>query len=433
MPKVNRIYGIPNVQIRGDITVLGPDEPRAKERRKTPKETIIRNPKISKTKTNDIESITFEVDDVERSKEAPSNRVPAEQAVRKQFPKKSKVEAWSQTMKSTGKTDLLQYDGNCLIGTIGQCFAEHRSLVLSPDMIWLTILQGFANHINLDPEKYRGKFVNFEGKEKLIVRRDDFLKGCRENTWEEVFPAFTDQIKGYIGDNYDMIMADFSTTTELEKAAYEVTMMDVVQSYFSYEFRTMCGIPEITIEGSKEDWKTLYNKAEKLGEFNLGWWMLHLLPTLEKFVKTVNGEIDNEFWHSLFKESGGSGGPYITGQILNLFPYLEGYDDDNKKTKIKNEYFDWESKNNCFGMYGANYDEFPSGLSNAPFVWKYFPNGMKYDMRFYAGFFGSKQNMETKSLKPVIGWGITEEGSKPMTEEEMGEMVRDAYGNEGDK
>ena len=51
MPKVNRIDGIPNVQIRGDITVLGPDEPRAKERRKTPKETIIRNPKIKRIPT----------------------------------------------------------------------------------------------------------------------------------------------------------------------------------------------------------------------------------------------------------------------------------------------------------------------------------------------------------------------------------------------
>ena len=381
-------------------------------------ETIVKDPKITRATltqaTKEIEFITFEVANVKQATVKPSNRVPAEQALRKQLPPKPKIEAWSQTMNTEGKTDLLQYDGNCLIGTVGQCFAEHRPLVLSPDMIWLTILQGFANHINLDPEKYRGRFVDFEGKEKIIVIRDDFIKGCRENTWEEVFPKFTDKIKEYIGDNYDMIMADFSTTGALERAAYEITMMDLVQSYFSYEFHTLCGIPEITLEGSKNDWEGVYNRAEKLASFDLAWWTDSLLPVLEQYIKASDGEVDGDFWHSIFKESGGSGGPYINGHIVALFPYLEGY----KKKKVKNTCLDWE-KSRVFG--GVNYDNFPSGLSAAPFIWKYFPTNMQYDMRFYAGFFGSKQNMETKALKPVIGWSITEEGSKKMFEKEEGE------------
>ena len=103
------------------------------------RETIVQKPKITRATstqaTKKIKSITFEVANVEHTKEAPSNRVPIEQAIRKQLPPESKIESWSQTMESEGKTDLLQYDGNCLIGTIGQCFAEHRPLTLTPDII----------------------------------------------------------------------------------------------------------------------------------------------------------------------------------------------------------------------------------------------------------------------------------------------------------
>ena len=34
-------------------------------------------------------------------------------------------------------------------------YAEHHPLTLSPDMFWLVIAQGFANHVNDDPEKMR--------------------------------------------------------------------------------------------------------------------------------------------------------------------------------------------------------------------------------------------------------------------------------------
>ncbi len=51
-------------------------------------------------------------------------------------------------------------------------FADHRPLVLSPDMIWLAIVQGVATHVNLNSEKLRGDFVEHEGKAEILVRRD---------------------------------------------------------------------------------------------------------------------------------------------------------------------------------------------------------------------------------------------------------------------
>ena len=44
--------------------------------------------------------------------------------------------------------------------------------VLSPDMIWLLISQGFARHINANRESMRNELVDFSGKLSLIVRED---------------------------------------------------------------------------------------------------------------------------------------------------------------------------------------------------------------------------------------------------------------------
>ena len=94
-------------------------------------------------------------------------------------------------------------------------------------------------------------FVPHQGKVTIQVRRDDFLKGSPENPWAEVWPEFSAEIKKVIGaETHGLIVSDFSTTGPTERAASEVVLMDCVQSYFSYGFVTLCGIPEITLEGT---------------------------------------------------------------------------------------------------------------------------------------------------------------------------------------
>src|SRR5262245_64402850 len=53
-----------------------------------------------------------------------------------------------------------------LIATLHTGFADHRAVCLSPDIIWLTILQGLAQHVNAQAEDLRRHFVQHEGKVK---------------------------------------------------------------------------------------------------------------------------------------------------------------------------------------------------------------------------------------------------------------------------
>lgn len=297
-----------------------------------------------------------------------------------------------------------------LIGALHAAFCTHRPVVLSPDIIWLTLCQGFAHHVNANAETLRSRLVRHSGKLNLTVRREDFVKGSPENPWPGVFAEFSTKIRSHVGDIQDLIVADFSTTGPVERAASEVVLLDTMQAFFSYEVETLCGIPFITLEGTKEDWQKLACRVREFGRFDLGWWVEPLQPVLEQFVAASEGHVDRRFWDSIYKWRGpkGSGSPHVSGWILKVFPYLvnfDGTDELDDEEAIAAPVFrrnPWlsEPSSNC----GPGRDEFPSQPAKAPFVWNYL--GREHDMEFVGGLIGVAQDPATLSLRPEIGWAI---------------------------
>src|SRR5262249_53576681 len=153
----------------------------------------------------------------------------------------------------------------------------------SPDVIWLTLARVFALHVNLNAELLRERFVRHQGKEKLVVTRMDFSPG-RDNPWPEAFDAFSDQIAERVGKIREFVRCDFSTTGAAERAASDLMVMDTFKAYFEYEMRCGCGIPQITLSGTVEDWKSIRRHARLFGEFGLEKWCHALDPVLEQFV-----------------------------------------------------------------------------------------------------------------------------------------------------
>ncbi|MBL7775710.1 MAG: DUF4419 domain-containing protein, partial [Saprospiraceae bacterium] len=51
---------------------------------------------------------------------------------------------------SRDRRPLVPASTNGFLYAVYRAYAEHRPLVLSPDMVWLTILQGFSTHVNLN-------------------------------------------------------------------------------------------------------------------------------------------------------------------------------------------------------------------------------------------------------------------------------------------
>lgn len=307
-----------------------------------------------------------------------------------------------------------------VVAAIHLAFSDHRPLVLSPDMLWLLVLQGFANHVNANAEKLRSKFVQHEGRATIEVRRDDFVKGSPTNPWPEVFDEFSRRIRAHMGAaTHDLLLPNFSTTGAVERAAAEVVLMNAMQSYFSYELHTICGIPQIVLEGATGDWALLAERTHDIGTFGLGWWTETLLPILDEFIAASGGRVNSDFWQSIYKVNGGSGGPYIHGWITAFFPYLKGHRSQelNKNRfltdggePLQELLYPSASKQVQQCWHGVKTPEFPSGLARAPFRWIYFDDS--FDMQFLGGFVGVRQDSETLRLRPEIGWAVRDRSAE---------------------
>ena len=174
-----------------------------------------------------------------------------------------------------------------VVAAVHRAFMDHRPLCLSPDTIWLMIIQGVANHINAHVEELRPRIVSHQGKVTIQVRRDDFVKGSPENPRSEVFHEFSAKIRDHVGPKIDLFLPAFSTTGPVERAAAEVVLLDAMQSYFEYEVRTLCGIPTITLEGTYEDWKALAERVQGFKAIGLGSWLDVLSPILDQFARAA--------------------------------------------------------------------------------------------------------------------------------------------------
>jgi hypothetical protein len=252
--------------------------------------------------------------------------------------------------------------------------------------------------------------VKHQGKLELVADRDEFVKGSPENDWPGVFAEFSEAIRSHIGDAHSLIVADFSTTGPVERAASEVTLLDTMQAFFMYEVRTKCGIPSITLEGTAEDWRKIASRVREFARYDLDWWVEPLLPILEQFVAAAEGNVDEPFWNSIYKWQGsdGSGSAYVSGWITKLFPYL-----DNPEAKFARLFGEKSSApllkrnpwlSDSLSHHGPGRDEFPSLPAKAPFLWNYL--GKKYEMAFVGGLMGIAQDSSTLCLRPEIGWAI---------------------------
>ncbi|WP_338814686.1 DUF4419 domain-containing protein [Bernardetia sp. Wsw4-3y2] len=344
-------------------------------------------------------SITFEVEKLKRAIK-PLKETSFEQ-ISKQFSEETIIgSADGKEFVYAGKYSFLR--------GMQLAYADHRPFVLSPDMIWLLICQGFSKHVEVNAEKLRHLFVDFERKKELEIRNDNLLEIDKiklKAEWEKSIGEMNDEVAKYIGENLiNNLTADFSTTSPTEKIVSQITVLNTFQPYFNYDFSTvLCGIPQITLEGTIEDWQKVIDKSKKLIMYELDWWISELLPILEEIKETANGKIDKQFWMNMFKQHALDeyGQPKIVnGWITRFFPYFQ----DGKRKDL-------------FEIRLDEIGRLPPQIVNVNFIHRItdFPtfqqkSGMEIRrLEFLAGFFGLEQNPTDLSLRPVIEWSIIPE------------------------
>ncbi len=324
---------------------------------------------------------------------------------------------------------LIDVQKNAFVSVAWRAYQGHHPLVLTPDAVWLCIAQGFALHVNHHAEQLRGRFVRHKGRLPLFLKRDDFVKGRSDNPWPEVFAAFSQQIAGHIGRQRDLVVCDFSTTGPIERATSEIVLMDAMQRYFEYTMMTVCGIPEITLTGTVDDWRSIRRRAGMLAEYGLEWWTSTLLPILDQFVAAASGRPDIEFWRHIFKYSsrdGSGGGSFLHGWILLFFPYFIGSPGRPPHVNPILEQARGASPVGRGGGVAAWVSQaevspsgLPQGLSCAPLEWVYL--GRSFPMDLIGGFVGIAQDPHTLALRPAIGWAVRDRMEQPVVRDDSDE------------
>lgn len=315
----------------------------------------------------------------------------------------SKTKGKEEVIAHSALPDSLIIVSQPLIDGVRLAYADHRPIVLSPDIVWLTIARGFARHLEIHAESLRHMFVKFLGKKKLTVYCQQELLEQPAEVWEPYIREFPEQIAKWTNPELiDAMTANFSTTTTASYTASQVMIMSAMKQYFDYEITYYCGIPTIYLEGTAEDWKRVAEKTNALRKYNLEWWVDEVMPVLEKIQAAAEGETDKMFWNSIYKK------PYdpiqtfvdcspvksdrIDGWITRFYPYIKG----------ERTVFD--------SIHEADILDLPPACGQAPIKYTG-PDGKKIDLLLYAGLVGLSEDSATKALRTEIAWFIGKEAA----------------------
>ncbi|MFI0405825.1 DUF4419 domain-containing protein [Actinomadura sp. 3N508] len=116
----------------------------------------------------------------------------------------------------------------------------------------------------------------------------------------------------------------FSTSTDVERVAGRIALLDVYSPYFSVWMRYVCGISSITLTGTGEDWRKICSRVDVISSFGLETWCRSLAAICDQFVRAAAGDVDIAFWRRIYNPIDAYGGKVITGWAARFYPYLEG-------------------------------------------------------------------------------------------------------------
>jgi len=339
-------------------------------------------------------SITFNIEDLEPPGELLEEK-----------PLSKVLEQFAAKIESSSRVgyDLVPMGYHPFLYSMYRAYAEHRPFVLSPDMIWLVICQGFSHHINFNAHKEHHLFPNLKKKQVLTITSEAIKLGETTSQWGDAAHCLTEQLAKYIDQQLiDALRADFSTTSSVERIASEITILDTFKAYFEYQVVYMiCGIPQITLEGEPNDWYKIITKLEHLTKFGLDDWVNDLKPIIQEIAHTSEGQVDKDFWMNMFKVHTRDeyGNPK---KIDGWITYFYLYDKNGNQARLKErEGLDVEDIIAILPKELVCVDfEYLIKINDDEIV-------DQVPMEYWAGFIGVQQDKNTFALRPEIGWFVS--------------------------
>ncbi|KAJ4329397.1 hypothetical protein N0V84_000031 [Fusarium piperis] len=216
--------------------------------------------------------------------------------------------------------DKIFSETNGFVNAAWQAYSDHHHLHIRPEDVWFSILTQLNFYINKNAEKLRSHFVAHEGKKEVEV----CVKGSIETVnIGKLAVIMTKKMEEHIVDPElrKWVMPDFTTTEATDKVTAAILMMASMQSYFSIYMCLACGLPSVTLLGTRDDWCNIRSRIDKIPQFGeeAEQFTKLLRPVLDRFVRSFDNPEDPDildFWGKIVHwETNGSGPSYLSGWI----------------------------------------------------------------------------------------------------------------------
>lgn len=188
--------------------------------------------------------------------------------------------------------------GSFVRGAI-EAWAKHQHLVLRPDEVWFEILAQLNFYMSRNAERVRHLFVEHDGRKEIVVAG---------RSWDEMLESFGEEIQHRVKTPWllDWATPSFTTSTTNDTLTATVLLMGMLQQYFTYEALMICGLPRITLLGTRADWASLLLKLDHLSAFGPepAAYAENLRPILARFVRTWDEPESEEvkaFWRQIVR------------------------------------------------------------------------------------------------------------------------------------
>ena len=278
------------------------------------------------------------------------------------------------------------------INVVARAYADHNSIEINPDDIWLTILDGIRLHVKSNRDSLKERFVSPGTDTAIAIVNNSLSWDTTYEKWHGVIADLFDSLQMKMPvETGEPLNIKFSTTNPIDYNVSRSMVMAVASEYYTYTLIESCGIPKIKVNGTKLDWSLLKDSFNKLASrLDLEWWAKELNPVLDEFINIFDGKINLSHWKNIYKyvESDDCGTDPVNGWITKFYPYI-GRDNLERRT-------DWNE--------GVDYYDVPMGLTDVDVNWIYY--GKKIPLKIYTGFVGIQVDTTRNMLKASRGYAL---------------------------
>ncbi|KAH3745755.1 CDP-alcohol phosphatidyltransferase [Pelomyxa schiedti] len=304
-------------------------------------------------------------------------------------------------MNELFQTDRLVSVNNGLVDTIVRCYNHHHNLVLRPEDIWIAIMSQFSLFVNANAERLRSQFVAHTGQKELTVYGSGSLYTA---AYEKLCNDMAEEIRKNLVDATvcEWVTPNFSTTTATDKVVGSATLMSAMQKYFAYKMSLMCGIPQVTLQGTPADWMEIKARTQRLSTYGLENWVQLLNPVLDEFIATSQGRSNNNFWQRICHyTSTGSGPTYLSGWVSVFCAFNEKghWQADTRDVSV------WTGQHITNEWPIIDIEDTPPGFVSTPVTVD--DNGTIYKTTLWSGSFVQEWSPDKLTAHPRLDWLMT--------------------------